>query len=70
MQKTFKKGGPKVTINKNKMVTITQDHGPTHFYFGNPTYVQAEKDWLDRFLWYEYADSMQDEIKSYILNNI
>lgn len=70
MQKTFKKGGPKVTIGKNKLVTINTDKEIVHFYFGNPTYIQAETDWLGRFLWAEYCDSMQAEIKNYILTNI
>ena len=73
MQKTFKKGGPRVTISKHKLVTIMQGDKydrPTHFYFGNPAYVEAEKEWLGRFLWYEYCEYMQDQVKEYIYKNI
>jgi hypothetical protein len=73
MQKTFKKGGPRVLISKNKKVSIMQADKydrVTHFYFGNPDYIEAEKSWLDKFLWYEYCQYMQDQVKEYIYKNI
>lgn len=70
MQKTFKQGGPKVTITKNKLVTIDTGKESINFYFGNPVYVEAEKEWMDRFLWAEYCDAMQDQVKEYVFSNI
>ena len=70
MQKKFRKG-PKVVITKNKKVTIDKgSNDVTTFYFGNPDFAEAEKEWFVRFLWAEYCDSMQEEVKGYIYKNI
>ena len=70
MQKTFKKGGPKVIISKHKLVTIDTGKESINFYFGNPSFVEAEKEWMGRFLWAEYCEYMQDQVKEYVFSNI
>lgn len=70
MQKKFRKG-PKVTITKNKKVSIDKgSNDVTTFYFGNPDFAEAEKEWFGRFLWADYCDSMGAQIKEYVFSNI
>ena len=76
MQKTFKLSEKSdelkylIKINKNKKVNINTGTEEINFFFGNPKYINAEKEYLYNFLSARVCKIRAYHISSYILKNI
>lgn len=74
MRKTFNLGaGTKYKVfikDRTKLTNINTGDEEINFYFGNPKYVEFEKEYLTNFLEHRLCISKANEIKEYILNAI